>query len=103
MTDNFRFGRSDIGDSLGNFRWIDASENGGRGKGAYIPIENDGDLVPNPDAWNEIIPQDANNQPWSRQDIAESQRLIDLRTIYLYEKLLTKSGIESILPPVQAT
>ena len=102
ITEDFRKQRSIIGNSLGNFRWFDASENRRRGKGAYVPIEDDADLVPNPHDWNKIIPQGPKEQPWSKDDIATFQRLIDLRTLELYEKLLTESGIETILPPMLA-
>jgi hypothetical protein len=57
ISDNFRWGRGIVGNSLGNFRWLAASENRGRGKGAYEPIENNADLVTNPGEWNSIIPQ----------------------------------------------
>lgn len=96
VTDNFRWQRGTVGNSLGNFRWLAASDNRRRGKGAYAPIENNADLVPNPDDWNGIIPEDTNKQKWSKENIATFQRLIDLRTLHLYEELLTKSGIAEI-------
>lgn len=95
--DNFRWVRGVVGNSLGNFRWLAASENRSRGKGAYVPIENNADLVENPQEWNDIIPQDT-DKLWLTKDIATFQRLIDLRTLELYKKLLTESGIKSILP-----
>jgi hypothetical protein len=93
ISDNFYRQRGTVGNSLGNFRWLATSDNRSRGKGAYVP--NDADLLPNPDDWNKII-----QQKWSRDDIATFQRLIDIRTLELYEKLLVESDIENILPPM---
>jgi hypothetical protein len=99
ITDNFRWGRGVIGNSLGNFRWLSASDNRSRHEGTFVPLDDYGDFVKEPDDWNRIIPQDKNQQLWSKADITTFQRLIDLRTLDLYEELLTQSGIESILPP----
>lgn len=99
-SENFRWGRGVVGNSLGNFRWLDASENRSRGKGAYVPLENNGDLVHNSNEWNKIIPQDTDERLWSKDDVAAFQRLIDMRTLDLYKKLLNDSGIVAILPVV---
>ncbi len=99
-SDNFRFGRGIIGNSLGNFRWVDASEDRSRGQGAYVPLDRDGDLVQNPEAWNKIISQGTGASLWSQNDVAQFQRLIDLRTLDLYETLLSESGIGELLAPV---
>lgn len=93
-SENFRWGRSVIGNSLGNFRWLDASVNRSRGNGTYVALERQADLVQNPDEWNKIILQNDDKCLWSKDDVATFQRLIDLRTLDLYENLLTKSGIE---------
>jgi hypothetical protein len=109
----FRWPRDKIGNSLGNFRWLDASDNRSRHDGLYEAIKNKHksfenkpdwhwDWVPNPNKWNTIIPKDKNNQNWSKRDISTFQRLIDLRTLELYEKLITESGIEDVLPSQQA-
>jgi hypothetical protein len=95
---NFYNRRSIIGDSIGNFRWLDASKNRERGAGAYGPLPCNQDLVSTPEAWNKIIQGNICNQKWSNNSIATFQRLIDLRTLDLYETILTKSGIERILP-----
>jgi len=98
ISDNFRWQIGTLGNSLGNFRWIAASDNRKKGKGPYEPLSIDGqlDLVSNPDHWNKVIPQD--NRPWTIEDIADFQRMVDLRTLDLYERILTGSGIENILP-----
>ncbi len=102
--DNFRWQRSLVGNSLGNYRWLAASNNRSRGKGAFEPLENNADVVSNADEWNNIIPQEANkSRRWSLEDIASFQRLIDLRTLEVYEKILMESGIERILPTICPT
>lgn len=97
ISDNFRYWRSTIGNSLGNRRWLAVSDNRSRGKGPYVPLEKNADLVSKPDDWNRLIPQDKDDHPWSKDDVASFQRLIDLRALELYDKLLTESGIEDIL------
>jgi hypothetical protein len=99
-SDNFRWGRGTVGNSLGNFRWLDASENRSRGQGAYAQIENNNDLVQNPEPWNKIISQGVGMPLWSKNDVAQFQRLIDLRTLDLFENLLNESGIVELLDPV---
>ena len=95
-SENFRWGRSVIGNSLGNFRWLDASVNRSRGNGNYVALEGQTDLVKSPDEWNKVIFQNDDKCPWSKDDVATFQRLIDLRTLDLYENLLTESGIETL-------
>jgi Protein of unknown function DUF262 len=95
---NFRWERDRIGNSIGNFRWLDVSKNRGRGKKEYEPLPNNGDLVSNPTEWEALTSNDTKDYPWSKDNIATFQRLIDLRTLELYESLLTGSGIDDILP-----
>jgi hypothetical protein len=95
---NFRSQRDLVGNSLGNFRWLDSRKNRSRGNSSFEPLENNADLVSNPDDWNKIIPIDTRKQNWSKEDIATFQRLIDLRTLDIY-KILLDSGIKEILPP----
>ena len=98
MKDNFRWQRGLVGDSLGNFRWLDASQNRARGKGVFIPLEDNADFVVEPDDWNKIIPKESETQNWSKEDIATFQRLIDKRTLDIYKEILDR-GIKDILPP----
>ena len=100
VSDNFRWTRGVVGNSLGNYRWLSASENRSRGDGAYVPIVDNLDLVTNSSDWNALILRDANDH-WSKEDIATFQRLINLRSLQLYENLLTKSGIMDVLPNEQ--
>jgi hypothetical protein len=97
--------RKTVGNSLGNFRWLDASENRSKGMGRNEGFLRDGeeftrseDLVSNPWEWNSIIPLEGQTQYWSQDNIATFQRIIDLRTLDLFENLLTQGGIETILP-----
>lgn len=94
-SDNFRQERGNVGNSIGNLRWLAVSDNRKRGKGKYEPLPDKGDLVSNPTEWEALTSNDA---PWSKEDIATFQRLIDLRTLELYKKLLTESGIKELLP-----
>jgi len=98
ISDNFRWQRFVVGNSLGNFRWLDSRENRARGKGSYEPLKNNADLVLNPDDWNKIIPNDTTKECWSKEHIVTFQRLIDSRTLDLFKKILTEGGIEKILP-----
>ena len=95
-SENFRWGRSVLGNSLGNFRWLDASDNRARGAGNYVALDGQADMVKDPDEWNKIISKNDDRRIWSRDDVANFQRLIDLRTLDLYEKLLKDSGIEAL-------
>ena len=91
--ENFRWQRGAVGNSLGNFRWLGSSENRGRGNRSIEPLEDSGDHISEVCAWNALIEKDR----WTHGDVAAFQRLIDLRTIKLYEMLLTDGRIASIL------
>lgn len=99
--DNFWQERHAIGNSLGNYRWLCGRTNRSRGKGR---IEVDGDdrkrfdLIENVAAWNELIPEGAGHQRWTREDVASFQRLIEGRTVALYGTILR----EGILPSLPA-
>ncbi len=82
---NFFHGRNRVGNSLGNFRWLDASENRSRSDG---PLEPD-DLVPDVDPWNRLIEK----ATWDLEDAAAFQCLIDEQTITLFHALLEEGGI----------
>jgi hypothetical protein len=107
--ENFRDERQTVGNSLGNYRWLSASENrrrkagrlnaGGKEDVGSLQLEErqDGyDLVSNPAEWNAIIPERKEGQCWSTSDIARFQFVIDMRTLELYERLL--AVIEAVLP-----
>lgn len=94
ISQNFRDQRGLIGNSIGNFRWLDAPDNRSRQNGPYEPIDSEGklDLVSKPDQWNRLI----SREQWGQEDIAIFQRAIDLRTLELYEIILRR-GIKQIL------
>lgn len=108
--DNFWNQRHNIGNSLGNYRWLCASENRRRKAGGLrVGRQEDDpgslqleerpdayDLIPNPAEWNRIIPERREDQLWSARDIAKFQFLIDMRTLDLYGRLL--SVMEIVLP-----
>lgn len=88
--ENFRHHRGLVGNSLGNFRWLDASTNRGRGNRELEPMPNNADLISEPEIWNKLITQ----SPWTVTSVAEFQRLIDLRSIDLIRKLLEDSRLD---------
>ena len=95
--DNFRWQRGVIGNSLGNFRWIDAPTNRSRQDGKYVSLETEeDDLVSAPEEWNSIIPGGSDLR-WGENEIGKFQRLIDRRTLQLYERLVTKGGIARLV------
>ena len=89
---NFYWQRKPIGNSLGNFRWLDAAENRGRGAGEIKVLENGGDFVNDAKAWNGLIEK----ARWNETNVADFQRLIDLRTLDIYGELLVNGGLDAI-------
>jgi hypothetical protein len=89
--DNFRWERGTVGNSIGNFRWLDARDNRRRGNHEIEPVKDDGDLISNPLAWNKLI----GKSKWSREEVSTFQLLIDSRTLDLHQKLL--DGIAFLL------
>ncbi|EIC19618.1 DUF262 domain-containing protein [Thiorhodovibrio frisius] len=88
--------RDTIGHSLGNFRWLDASENRSR---HYDEIEDgakDDFLIEDIDAWNTLIRKQNTEKRWDKADIQYLQTLIDMRTLFLCEKILDEGGIWAI-------
>jgi hypothetical protein len=71
----FRERRSTVGNSLGNLRWFDASKNRSRNNG---PISEAAFAD-----WDDLITA----KKWTQADIATFQRLIDLRTLDIYQTI----------------
>ena len=98
--DNFQQERAGIGNSLGNFRWLCGRTNRSRGKSR---IEVDGseterfDLIENIAEWNDLIAENPSDQNWTREDVGKFHRLIESRTVALYETIL-REGIKPALP-----
>jgi len=97
--ENFRHRRSLVGNSLGNFRWLDAAENRGRGAREIEVLKDNGDFLQAPEAWNRLI----DKTPWERSDVAGFQKLIDLRTLDIYEALLVQGRLDSIVSDTKST
>ena len=87
--------RNEVGNSLGNLRWLEASVNRGRGKDELEPLCESLPVVDdlNRDDWNALIGKPA----WLENEIADFQRLIDLRTLRLSKRYLEESGISDLL------
>jgi hypothetical protein len=97
VLENFRWQRSFVGNSLGNFRWVDASSNRRRGNRSYVPLDTEGDdFVDNPEDWNSLIPDDA-KRPWGECEIGKFQYLVDLRTLDLYKRLILEGGLSPLV------
>jgi hypothetical protein len=98
--------RSVVGNSLGNFRWLCASDN--RARGAVREVDSAPiaatDHVPEADkqAWESLIKIRSSGDGdgrWRAEHVRAFQRLIDLRTLHLLELFIADSGIATILPP----
>jgi len=89
--ENFYWQRKPIGNSLGNFHWLDAQKNRSRGDGALVVAP--GDLIHDPSPWDHLI----KTSPWNANDVANFQKLIDLRTITIYEHLWITGGLNVIV------
>jgi len=105
VSKNFRERRWVIGNSRGNFRLIDASENRRR-KATKIDNEEhiEGgryDFIDDLDAWNGLIRvslKEDEESAWTEQDALLFQRLIDTRTLQLVQKIVDEGGISKLLP-----
>lgn len=91
---NFWRFRDKVGNSLGNYRWLDASENRSKGNRGVVAFPQCG-VDPAEDemeAWEGLVR--ATKDRWSLDDVALFQRLVDLRSLDLYERLVSESGID---------
>lgn len=91
--ENFRWQRSVVGNSLGNFRWLDASENRSRGAGIIEIQDNDAVSVEDSSAWNQLIAKTL----WDQDDVALFQKLVALRTVAIFELLLLDGQLNTII------
>jgi hypothetical protein len=90
---NFYEQRWTVGNSLGNFRWLDASHNRRRQDGPIDPLDGERDFIKDVKEWNDL--RDKN--PWSEADVASFQKMIDLRTLDIYKALLDQGGLEAFV------
>jgi hypothetical protein len=88
---NFHYQRGTVGNSLGNFRWLDASDN--RSRKANLIEDGAGEryLIKDVSRWNALIEKN----PWTEEDVATFQQIIDLRSIAIYEALLVECGLNA--------
>jgi|LakMenEpi03Aug12_release.lakeMendotaPanAssembly.Ray.scaffolds.fasta_scaffold424609_2 hypothetical protein len=82
--ENFHHLRWTVGNSLGNFRWLNASDNRGRQDGQIAETDRERDFIDDIPRWNDLIEKNV----WTEKDVAAFQELIDLRSIKIYETLL---------------
>ena len=100
---NFRDLRGTVGNSLGNFRWLAASDNRGRGM-KQIEDERTKESPETPfndyidrSSWNKLINADSTAKKWTKDDIETFQRLIDCRTLSLTKILMDESGVTDLI------
>ena len=92
---SFYHGRYVVGDSVGNLRWLAASDNRARSNGKLdckLAVDDGID----PCAWNPLIANGTSAQ-WSAADVSMFQRLIDHRTLGLMKALMDESGITALI------
>jgi hypothetical protein len=88
--ENFKNLRWTVGNSLGNFRWLDAFDNRGRQDGKIEEGDGERDIIDCVPDWNALIVKNT----WSEDDVAAFQKKIDMRTITIYEHLLITGGLK---------
>ena len=89
VNENFRYQRGTVGNSLGNYRWLDASVNRSRQAEQIEVADAMRDAIDEISTWNTLIEKTT----WMEDDVAAFQKMIDLRSIELYGKLLNDSGL----------
>jgi hypothetical protein len=90
--ENFRHLRGMVGNTLGNLRWLDASENRSRGNGDLEPDWGQNELAHEVVHWNHLI----RKKPWDLDDVASFQRLVEVRTLELISILLNDGGVSQL-------
>jgi hypothetical protein len=91
--ENFRDLRGTVGNSLGNYRWLDASENRSRKDGLIDECDSERDMIEAVPSWNELI----RKKQWSKDDVAAFQRIIDFRSLMVYEALLIQGRLDTFV------
>jgi len=90
--ENFRNLRGMFGNSLGNLRWLDASENRSRGNGDLEADWGRDEPAQVVEPWNHLI----RKKPWDLVDVSTFQRLVETRTLELFSILLKDGGISQL-------
>ena len=99
--------KNHYGNSLGNFRWLDASENASRGDrvinhstvGTLIGHCKEDHLIDDYTQFNGLI----NADTWGNEKVSSFETLIDQRSIDLYRAFIVESGINDLLPVSENT
>jgi hypothetical protein len=93
INEEFHYLRNEVGNSLGNFRWLESSNNRRRKDGAITQADDsggddtwfnfcsDGGYSCGIDAFNCIIEK----PKWSSEDVKNMQKIIDLRSVYVFD------------------
>lgn len=94
--DNFNWQRRRVGNALGNFRWLHATDNRRRKNNEIKEDDNmmQQFLLEDVGEWNRLINKGGNK--WALEDVARFQELIDLRCLFLAEILVRDMKV--ILP-----
>lgn len=116
----FKDARHTVGESLGNFRWLSASDNRGRGLDAIeaefpqgtacVPLDDEIQR----DKWNAFIEhfvfvqenhkskmKETADATWTEVEVATFQKLIDGRTLLMIKKIIDESEMIKILQPIE--
>lgn len=98
----FQYGRDHCGNAIGNFRILRSAENESRGNKA-LDTEEINSLVLKEDCseWIELSKR-VNTQYWDLKDIRAFQFVTQRRTLQLYQRLITESGIGSLVGEARA-
>lgn len=109
----FRWMRTDLGNLIGNLRWLDACENRSRGEGKkeetiklhdqYIDsVKANGDATGYVNKFmsfhQHFCDDDATLADWKRDYIIDWQNTVLLRTVDLFESLINDLGIYTLFP-----
>lgn len=87
---NFRHRRWTVGNSLGNYRWLDASDNRSRQADDIDEAGGRKHFINEVPRWNALIKK----RTWSEDDVAAFQRMIDLRSLTVFETLLVEGRLD---------
>ena len=91
--ENFQSERVTVGNSLGNYRWLDVSANRARQENQIEDVAGEIPFVKDLPKWNELLEK----KRWSQEDVQIFQEMIDLRSLAIYEALLKDGGLREFV------
>ena len=100
VSDRFNRYRRQVGESLGNLRWLESSANRSRqdGKANARGCDNVDDQISDYAIWNDVIEQaGCSGANWSPKAVEAFQRIIDLRSLDLIQHFMVASGVNELL------